>query len=84
MKANADQVLTTSSDEGVRRAEDNNRKYAFLMESSQIEYETERHCTLTQVGKTIDSKGYGIAMKKGSGFFLFLFSTRRFPLRSSD
>lgn len=68
MAANAQDVLTDgtdATDKGVKRAADENQKYAFLMESSQIEYETERHCSLTQVGKTIDNKGYGIAMKKG-------------------
>ncbi|XP_065225873.1 glutamate receptor ionotropic, kainate 2-like [Planococcus citri] len=73
MKDNADRVITKNAEEGVLRAEDVNRKYAFLMESSQIEYEMERHCTLTQVGKPIDSKGYGIAMKKDS-WYLGLFS----------
>lgn len=39
-------------------------KYAFLMESSTIEYTTERHCEVVQVGKPLDEKGYGVAMKK--------------------
>lgn len=63
MTVHADDVLTESSGSGVDRAV--KEKYAFLMESSQIEYETERQCTLTQIGKPIDDKGYGIAMKKG-------------------
>jgi hypothetical protein len=36
--------------------------YAFLMESTSIEYVIERNCELTQVGGLLDSKGYGIAM----------------------
>jgi len=36
--------------------------YAFLMESTSIEYVVERNCELTQVGGQLDSKGYGIAM----------------------
>lgn len=36
--------------------------YAFLMESTSIEYVIERNCELTQVGSMLDSKGYGIAM----------------------
>lgn len=36
--------------------------YAFLMESTSIEYVIERNCELTQVGGMLDSKGYGIAM----------------------
>ncbi|GFT22040.1 glutamate receptor ionotropic, kainate 2 [Trichonephila clavipes] len=39
--------------------------YAFLMESATIEYITERECSLTQIGSLLDSKGYGIATKKG-------------------
>ncbi|CAN7936994.1 unnamed protein product, partial [Ixodes hexagonus] len=39
--------------------------YAFLMESTTIEYVVERHCQLTQVGGLLDSKGYGIAMPAG-------------------
>lgn len=63
MMVNAKEVLTNSPTEGVKRAVE--EKYAFLMESSQIEYETERECSLTQIGKPIDDKGYAIAMKKG-------------------
>lgn len=36
--------------------------YAFLMESSQIEYFKNQNCNLTQIGGLLDSKGYGIAM----------------------
>lgn len=35
--------------------------YAFLMESTSIEYVTERNCDLTQVGGMLDTKSYGIA-----------------------
>lgn len=31
------------------------------MESTSIEYVTERNCELTQVGGMLDTKGYGIA-----------------------
>lgn len=63
MAANPE-VLTTSSKAGVERAE--NEEYAFLMESTSIEYEVERRCNLQQVGKLLDSKGYGIVMRKGN------------------
>lgn len=36
--------------------------YAFLMESSQIEYFKNQNCNLTQIGGLLDSKGYGVAM----------------------
>ncbi|XP_068617479.1 glutamate receptor ionotropic, kainate 2-like [Battus philenor] len=45
-----------------------NENYAFLMESTSIEYNIERNCDLTMVGEPIDSKGYGIAMKKNSAY----------------
>lgn len=35
------------------------------MESSSIQYETERKCNLTQVGTQLDDKNYGIGMRKG-------------------
>lgn len=34
------------------------------MESSSIEYVTERLCNLTQVGDRLDDKNYGIGMRK--------------------
>ena len=37
------------------------------MESTSIEYQTERNCQLTQVGGLLDSKSYGIATAQGSG-----------------
>lgn len=55
-------VFTESNLEGEERVSRGNRMYAFLMESSSIEYITERNCNLTRVGGLLDSKGYGIAM----------------------
>lgn len=54
--------MPSDNEEGVKRVEKEN--YAFLMESTTIEYVVERHCTLAQVGSLLDDKGYGIAMKK--------------------
>nr|AVH87305.1 ionotropic receptor 17 [Holotrichia parallela] len=49
--------------EGVKRVKTTkNQLYAFLMESSSIEYETAGDCDLKQVGGRLDYKGYGIAM----------------------
>ena len=59
---------TKSNMEGVKRVQDSKGLYAFLMESSTIEFFTERKCDLTQVGGMIDSKGYGIAMRPGSPY----------------
>lgn len=57
------ELMMETNEEGVKKVETDN--YAFLMESTTIEYQTERHCTLAQVGNLLDDKGYGIAMKKG-------------------
>lgn len=47
---------------GVDRVLKENGKYAFLMESTSVEYVIERNCKLTQIGGLMDSKGYGIAL----------------------
>ncbi|XP_060801386.1 glutamate receptor ionotropic, kainate 2-like [Amyelois transitella] len=55
-------VFLKNNDEGVDRVLKSKRTYAFLMESTAIEYQLERKCELMQVGGLLDSKGYGIAM----------------------
>ncbi|XP_043279384.1 glutamate receptor ionotropic, kainate 3-like isoform X2 [Venturia canescens] len=67
MEDNAADVLTEDNDEGTERVYDKNQNYAFLMESSSIQYIVQRACNLTQIGGLLDSKGYGIAMRKTSG-----------------
>lgn len=47
---------------GINRILKSKGDFAFLMESSQIEYITQQNCNLTQVGGQLDSKGYGIAL----------------------
>ncbi|KZC04141.1 Glutamate receptor 1 [Dufourea novaeangliae] len=61
-------VFTTSNVEGVERVIKGKGSYAFLMESTSIEYVIERNCDLTQVGGLLDSKGYGIAMPPNSPY----------------
>lgn len=56
------ELMTTSNDQGLEWAKTDN--YAFLMESSSIEYLAERHCEITQIGGLLDDKGYGIAMRQ--------------------
>nr|AKI28993.1 ionotropic receptor CG5621 [Bactrocera dorsalis] len=56
------EYMTSTNAEGVDLVE--NENYAFIMESTTIEYITERRCSLTQVGSLLDEKGYGIAMRK--------------------
>lgn len=56
-------VFEKSNADGVKRVlSSKQRLYAFLMESSSLEYEIERNCDLIQVGSWLDTKGYGIAM----------------------
>lgn len=63
MKTAEPSVFETSNADGVKRVlSTKNSLYAFLMESSSIEYEVERNCELKRVGNRLDSKGYGIAM----------------------
>ncbi|CAG9764246.1 unnamed protein product [Ceutorhynchus assimilis] len=60
------ELMTAENEEGLKRVETEN--YAFLMESTTIEYITQRHCGLAQVGGLLDHKGYGIAMKRESPY----------------
>lgn len=52
-------VFVSTYEEGIRRVLEGN--YAFLMESTMLDYIVQRNCNLTQIGGTLDSKGYGIA-----------------------
>ena len=56
-------VLVGSHQEGVQRVRQGN--YAYLMESTTLDYIVQRDCNLTQVGGLLDSKGYGIATPAG-------------------
>uniref|UniRef100_A0A6G1SD06 Glutamate receptor, ionotropic kainate 2 n=1 Tax=Aceria tosichella TaxID=561515 RepID=A0A6G1SD06_9ACAR len=42
--------------------------FAFLMESTSLDYMVQRDCELTQIGGLLDHKGYGIALRKRSPF----------------
>ncbi|XP_039752079.1 glutamate receptor ionotropic, kainate 2-like isoform X2 [Pararge aegeria] len=61
-------VFVKNNDEGLERVLKGKRSYAFLMESTAIEYQLERHCDLMQVGGLLDSKGFGIAMPFSSSY----------------
>lgn len=56
-------VFVTSIDEGIKRVMQGN--FAFLMESTMIDYALQRNCNLTQINGLLDSKGYGIATPIG-------------------
>ncbi|CAD6189839.1 unnamed protein product [Caenorhabditis auriculariae] len=57
-------VFVTSNGKGVERVLSSN--YAYLMESTSLEYEVQQNCNLTQIGGVLGSKGYGIALQKKS------------------
>ncbi|KAM7360463.1 glutamate receptor IID [Cochliomyia hominivorax] len=61
-------LLTETNQEGVQRVVNSDvssgKTYAFLMESTSIEYNIVRECSLQKVGEPLDEKGYGIAMVK--------------------
>lgn len=65
---NRPNVFVGSYDEGVARVLEGN--YAFLMESTMLDYMVQRDCNLTQIGGLLDSKGYGIATPMGERMFL--------------
>ena len=46
--------------------------YAFLTESSSMNYAIARNCDLMKVGGLLDSKGYGIATPKDSKLRYFI------------
>ncbi|XP_024084773.1 glutamate receptor ionotropic, kainate 2-like [Cimex lectularius] len=57
-------VFVSTYEEGIKRVLEGN--YAFLMESTMLDYIVQRDCNLTQIGGVLDTKGYGIATPMGS------------------
>ncbi|XP_049316277.1 glutamate receptor ionotropic, kainate 2 isoform X6 [Bactrocera dorsalis] len=57
-------AFTSTYEEGIKRVNQGN--FAFLMESTMLDYIVQRDCNLTQIGGLLDTKGYGIATPKGS------------------
>nr|QUP79601.1 ionotropic receptor 14 [Monochamus saltuarius] len=68
MESSKPSVFEKSNENGVNRVQAAKGGYAFLMESTQIEYQIETKCDLKQVGDNLDSKSYGIAMPLNSGY----------------
>uniref|UniRef100_A0A4W2H397 Glutamate receptor n=1 Tax=Bos indicus x Bos taurus TaxID=30522 RepID=A0A4W2H397_BOBOX len=66
MSSRQQTALVKNSDEGIHRVLTTD--YALLMESTSIEYVTQRNCNLTQIGGLIDSKGYGVGTPIGSPY----------------
>ena len=56
-------VFVKTSQEGIERVLQGD--YAFLMESTMIDYTMQRECDLMQVGGLLDSKGYGVGTPIG-------------------
>ena len=66
-------MFVKTSQEGIDRVLNDN--YAFLMESTMIDYTIQRNCELMQVGALLDSKGYGIGTPIGK-YRLYIKYTR--------
>ena len=64
MENNPD-VFVNDNKLGPAKVQKENGMYAFFMESAQIEYIVERFCDLAEIGNPLDSKGYGVATRKG-------------------
>lgn len=71
MSSRRQSVLVKSNEEGIQRVLTSD--YAFLMESTTIEFVTQRNCNLTQIGGLIDSKGYGVGTPMGRLYVNHLF-----------
>ncbi|KAI1287063.1 Glutamate receptor ionotropic, kainate 2 [Halotydeus destructor] len=63
-------VFVTDNTKGIDRVLKGN--YAYLMESTTIEYEVQKNCDLQQIGSLLDQKGYGIATPPDSPYRGFL------------
>lgn len=61
-------VFVPTYEEGIQRVLQGD--YAFLMESTMLDYIVQRDCNLTQIGGLLDSKGYGIATPMGEFYLL--------------
>lgn len=60
MESTRPSVFTSSNDEGRERVAKGKRQYAYLMESTSLEYITERNCDLTQIGWQIDFSFFSV------------------------
>lgn len=63
MNSRRQSVMVKSVEDGIQRVLTSD--YAFLMESTTIEFVTQRNCNLTQIGGLIDSKAYGVGTPMG-------------------
>ena len=70
---NKKSVFVETYEEGINRVL-HTKDYAFLMESTMIEYVVTQYCNnLTQIGGLLNSRGYGIGTAQGMGtYFSFI------------
>jgi len=57
-------AFTTTYEDGIKRVNQGN--YAFLMESTMLDYIVQRDCNLTQIGGLLDTKGMTICLRCSS------------------
>ena len=75
-------VTTQSSTEGIQRVM--NEKFAYLMESTEIEYLIERNCNVTQIGGTLNTIQYGIGTPNDSPWTEKISMAILYLIESSD
>ena len=66
MERGKDEVMVASNQAGIDKVLQEQGSYAFFMESTSIEYQTEKDCRLKQIGGELDSKSYGVALPQGN------------------
>lgn len=77
-------VFMENKKDGIEKVRKSNGLYAYLMESASIKYTIERDCNLTKIGNPLDSKGYGIATRKGKKCNVLMIQFIRFLLTNHD
>ena len=67
MKTEKSAAFVSNNKKGIEKVRKSRGKYAFLLESTINEYTSNTlPCDTVMVGRNLDSKGYGIAVPKGS------------------
>ncbi|KAL3882469.1 hypothetical protein ACJMK2_028806, partial [Sinanodonta woodiana] len=66
MNSEEPSVFVNSTEEAIQRVKSGD--YAYMGESSSIDYAVQRNCELMSVGGLLDSKGYGIATPRDSPY----------------
>ncbi|XP_017098823.2 glutamate receptor ionotropic, kainate 2 [Drosophila bipectinata] len=61
-------AFTKSNEEGVKRVKVSKGTYAFLMETTSLQYHVQRNLDLIQIGESFGQKHYGIAVPLNSQF----------------